>query len=158
VGQEPPVEAPSANGSPARLRTLGSKHPSSGADSVRRCTEPRRVSEILKGPRPAPRPPASGFDPYLPLTPSSLYVPCVARKQTPVARRDQTTWAQRLKRVFNIDIEPCPAFGGAVRITACLAGSKVIEKILTHLDAKGAEPKASRRPPCRAPPQTRLFE
>jgi rRNA maturation protein Nop10 len=26
------------------------------------------------------------------------------------------TWAQRLKRVFGIDIETCPACGGAVRI------------------------------------------
>ena len=29
------------------------------------------------------------------------------------------TWAQRLKRVFNIDIETCPACGGAVRLIAC---------------------------------------
>jgi hypothetical protein len=36
------------------------------------------------------------------------------------------TWAQRLKRVFGIDIETCPACGGAVRIMpkahAALAG------------------------------------
>jgi hypothetical protein len=30
--------------------------------------------------------------------------------------------------------------------------SNVIEKILTHLDAKGAESGASRRPPNRSPP------
>ena len=28
------------------------------------------------------------------------------------------TWAQRLKRVFGIDIETCPACGGAVRVIA----------------------------------------
>jgi hypothetical protein len=28
------------------------------------------------------------------------------------------TWAQRLKRVFGIDIETCPACGGAMRIIA----------------------------------------
>lgn len=74
-------------------------------------------------------------------------------------------WAQRLKRVFGIDIdkaagEPiCTAVGcreavghrvcpmklarpAAVRITACIEDPEVIEKILTHLDAKGAEPEA----------------
>jgi hypothetical protein len=48
------------------------------------------------------------------------------------------TWAQRLKRVFNIDIETCPACGGAVRIIACIEDPLVIEKILSHLDHKGA--------------------
>ncbi len=43
---------------------------------------------------------------------------------------------QRLKRVFGIDIETCPARGGAVRIIACIEDAEVIEKILTHLEAK----------------------
>ena len=68
------------------------------------------------------------------------------------------TWAQRLKRVFGIDIETCPACGGAERIIACIEDSDVIEKILTHLDAKAPEPEATRRPPCRAPPQRGLFD
>jgi len=35
----------------------------------------------------------------------------------------------------------------------------VIEKILTHLDEKGAAAEACRRPPCRAPPaQASLFD
>lgn len=37
-------------------------------------------------------------------------------------------------------------------------GPDVIEKILTHLDTKAAEPQAPRRPPCRAPPQRGLFD
>ena len=68
------------------------------------------------------------------------------------------TWAQRLKRVFGIDIETCPICGGAVRIIACIEDPVVIEKILTHLDAKGTAAEATRRPLCRAPPQTRLFD
>lgn len=56
------------------------------------------------------------------------------------------SWAQRLKRVFGIDIESCVACGGAVRITACIEDADVIEKILAHLDAKGAECEATRRP------------
>ena len=63
------------------------------------------------------------------------------------------TWAQRIKRVFEINIETCSACGGSTRIIAYIEGPDVIEKILTHLDVKGVEPKATRRPPCRAPPQ-----
>ncbi|MGB5253037.1 MAG: transposase, partial [Sedimenticolaceae bacterium] len=72
--------------------------------------------------------------------------------------RAAMTWAQRLKRVFGIDIETCPACGGAVRIIACIEDPVVIEKILAHLDAKAPEPEATRRPPCRAPPQRGLFD
>ncbi len=65
------------------------------------------------------------------------------------------TWAQRLKRVFKIDIETCSACGGAMRIIACIEDPMVIEKILAHLDAKAAAAQASRPPPCRAPPGRR---
>ena len=77
---------------------------------------------------------------------------------TPAERRAAMTWAQRLKRVFGIDIETCLACGGAVRIIACIEDPDVIEKILTHLDVKGGEPEATRRPPCRAPPLRGLFD
>jgi len=40
---------------------------------------------------------------------------------------------------------------------ALLSRWVVIEKILTHLDAKAAEPQTTRLPPCRSPPQARLF-
>jgi hypothetical protein len=43
------------------------------------------------------------------------------------------TWAQRLKRIFGIGIETCPACGGALRIIACIEDPAVIKKILTHL-------------------------
>lgn len=36
-----------------------------------------------------------------------------------------------------------------MRITACIEDPEVIEKILTHLDAKGAELEVSRLTPCR---------
>ena len=61
-------------------------------------------------------------------------------------RRAAMTWAQRLKQVFGIDIETCPACGGTVRIIACFEDPDVIETILAHLDAKAAEPEATRRP------------
>ncbi len=55
------------------------------------------------------------------------------------------TWAQRLKRVFHIDIETCSVCGGAMRIVACIEDPVVIEKILAHLDAKAAAAQAPGR-------------
>ncbi|EAR22701.1 putative transposase [Nitrococcus mobilis Nb-231] len=103
--------------------------------------------------------------------------------RTAAERRAAMTWAQRLKRVFGIDIdksagqpictavgyreavghrdvpdETCPTCGGAMRIIACIEDPEIIEKILAHLDAHVTEPEATRRPPCRAPPQRGLFD
>ena len=76
---------------------------------------------------------------------------------TPGERRAAMTWAQRLKRVFGIDIHTCAACGGAVRIIACIEDPEVIEKILAHLDKKTTDSPAW-PPPCRAPPQRGLFD
>jgi hypothetical protein len=62
------------------------------------------------------------------------------------------SWAQRLKRVFNIDIETCRECGGAVRIIACIDDPVVIEKILAHLQGKATSVPTSLRPESRAPP------
>ncbi len=46
------------------------------------------------------------------------------------------TWAQRLKRVFAIEIEKCEKcekYGGPVRIIASIEDPDVIQKILEHL-------------------------
>ncbi len=61
-------------------------------------------------------------------------------------------------RVFGIDIATCPACGGAVQIIACIEDPVVIEKILTHLYAKTAEPEDPGRRLCRAPPRASLFD
>ena len=81
--------------------------------------------------------------------------------QTPAERRASMTWAQRLKRVFNIDIETCSECGGAVKIIASIEDPAVINKILTHLDKKAATALSSGTallPQCRAPPATALFD
>jgi hypothetical protein len=85
--------------------------------------------------------------------------------QTPLSSppepRAGMTWAQRLKRVFDIDLQSCPVCGGAMRIIACIQDPVVIEKILAHLheapvrDAKAAAAQAARPPPSRAAPQRR---
>ena len=77
--------------------------------------------------------------------------PVDPEEPTPVERRAAMTWAQRLKRVFGIDIETCPGCGGAVRIIACIEDAEIIGKILIQLDAKITASEATRRPPCQAP-------
>jgi len=52
--------------------------------------------------------------------------------QTPAERRASMTWAQRLKRVFNIEIETCSECGGDVRIIASIEDPAVIKKILVQ--------------------------
>ena len=42
-------------------------------------------------------------------------------------------WARLLKRVFGIDIEHCPQFGGTLKIIAAIEEPAVIGRILTHL-------------------------
>jgi hypothetical protein len=58
--------------------------------------------------------------------------------RTPVERRASMSWARRLKRVFNIDIETCSVYGGPMRIIDGIEDPALIEKILAHLDAKAA--------------------
>ena len=41
--------------------------------------------------------------------------------QTPAGKRASITWAKRLKRVFNLDVETCDKCGGDVRIIASIA-------------------------------------
>jgi hypothetical protein len=54
----------------------------------------------------------------------------------PAECRASMTWAQRLKRVFGIEIETCPACGGAVKVIACIEAPVVIKRILDHLKQK----------------------
>jgi hypothetical protein len=56
------------------------------------------------------------------------------------AKRDELvaplTWAQRLKRVFNIDITLCPLCGGTMRVIADITDPDIIQKILDQLEAQ----------------------
>ena len=69
------------------------------------------------------------------------------------------TWAQRLKRVFAIEIEKCEKCGGKVKIIACIEDAEVIEKILKHLGLDEASQARNRSPPDRLFPHfsTQLF-
>ncbi len=65
------------------------------------------------------------------------------------------TWMQRLKRVFNIDIETSERCGGKVKVVASLEDPAVIAHILKHLKQKAALPaglQPHELPQERAPP------
>jgi hypothetical protein len=71
--------------------------------------------------------------------------------QTEGEKRGAMTWAARLKRVFNIDMQTCEACGGAAKVVACIDDPVVINKILAHLRvSKGNQ---SMLPVNRAPPE-----
>ena len=67
------------------------------------------------------------------------------------------SWAQRLKRVFNIDITQCERCKKRnVKIIACITDPIVIKKILDHLVKIASSitaPLPSLLPPLRAPPR-----
>jgi hypothetical protein len=71
-------------------------------------------------------------------------------KVSPTGRQRALTWAQRLKRVFAIDIETCRQCGGRLRVIASIEDPAVIERILEHLgrDTGSVDPAH----PSRAPP------
>jgi hypothetical protein len=78
--------------------------------------------------------------------------PTVDADETPAERRTAMSWAQRLKRVFNIDIDTCSECGGAMRVIASIEDPAVIRKILAHLDQKAGADQPESLPPSRAPP------
>ncbi len=74
--------------------------------------------------------------------------------QKPIAQEEQRkpkaysmTWAQRLKRVFAIEIEKCEKRGGPVRVIASIEDPDVIQKILKHLGLDSAVSPQIRSPP-----------
>jgi len=64
------------------------------------------------------------------------------------------SWAQRLKRVFGIEIDTCETCGRKVRVIASIVDPAVIGKILGHRASR--ELPAGSRPPSRRPPQGKL--
>jgi len=49
-------------------------------------------------------------------------------------------WTQRLKRVFNIEVETCVQCGSSDKVIARIDDQVVIDKILFYLEKKGELP------------------
>ena len=56
-------------------------------------------------------------------------------------------WAQRLKRVFSIEIEKCEQCGSKVKIISSIEEPDVLEKILKHLGLDEDSQAGNRSPP-----------
>ena len=67
------------------------------------------------------------------------------------------TWAQRLKRVFNVDVETCRACGGTAKVIACIEDPVIIKKILKHLQEQSPLGSGIRIAKPRVPPQASLI-
>ena len=83
-------------------------------------------------------------------------LPLISHKNSPFwcgflprARALRRSWAQLIKRVYEVDPLVCPACGGKMRIIAFIIDHDVVDAILRHL-AK-AEARSPRGPPS-APP------
>ena len=74
------------------------------------------------------------------------------KQETPAEKRASMTWAKRLKRVFNIDIETCANCGSEVRIIASIEDPAVIQKILAHPGDRASSAATTLLPDCRASP------
>ena len=77
--------------------------------------------------------------------------------QTVAEKRASATWAKRLKRVFNIEVETCDKCGADVRIIASIEDPAVIQKILACLDDNATSAAQALLPDCRDPPTADMF-
>jgi hypothetical protein len=68
-----------------------------------------------------------------------LRTPFPPRFEVPLLaeQRSSITWAKRLKRVFNIDIETCSKCGGEVKLIASIENPTVIRKIGRKTELSG---------------------
>jgi hypothetical protein len=80
-----------------------------------------------------------------------------SQDKSPEECRASMTWAQRLKRVFDMDVEICDQCGGGIKVIACIEDPMVIKNILDHMNSKSAVSAKKRLPQSRAPPQGCLF-
>jgi hypothetical protein len=78
----------------------------------------------------------------------SQIVPAPAERATETSSEDahaqgetpRMSWTRLLKRVFNVDLEHCPNYGGALKMIAAIEDPPVIATILTHLGLPSRAP------------------
>ncbi len=68
-------------------------------------------------------------------------------------RPTRTSWAELMKRVFELDVLICPHCGGPRKLIALLTDGLVVRKILAHLGLPTEPPALA---PARAPPEPEL--
>jgi hypothetical protein len=68
----------------------------------------------------------------------------------PTHAKTKATWAELLKRVFELDVLTCPYCGSKRRLIALITDGKVVRRILEHLGLPTAAPALA---PARSPPE-----
>ena len=95
-------------------------------------------------------PAASWRDSIVPASPNAS--DCPHSKADAPARRWRT-WAELMKRAFDIDVLLCPHCGGARKLISLITDPAVIRRILSHLKLPLEFPSVA---PARAPPEPLL--
>lgn len=72
------------------------------------------------------------------------------RALRPDHARKRPTWAELLKRTFEIDVLNCPWCGGKRKLIALITDAKVVRAILDHLGLPTSAPTLA---PARSPPE-----
>jgi len=85
-------------------------------------------------------------EPEPPEPPTQAAPPAECEATCTYHRAVRLSWAELLKRVFDIDMEHCPNCGGQLKIIAAILEQPAIEKILPHL---GLQARAPPRAPAR---------
>ncbi len=70
------------------------------------------------------------------------------KDQGPAARALRRSWAQLIKRIYEVDPLVCPSCGGEMKVIAFITEHKVVDAILRHLER--GEAKEARGPPSRS--------
>ena len=83
--------------------------------------------------------------------PDGRHVPSAsaARDQSHDARALRRSWAQLIKRVYEVDPLVCPSCGSEMKVVAFIIDHAVVDKILRHLKRRG-EGQRERGPPERS--------
>lgn len=84
--------------------------------------------------------------------PSATTTPLVDEPDSDITRRPSArgaSWADLMRRAFEVDVLKCPRCSGRLRLIALIEASAVARRILTHLALPADVPRPS---PARAPP------
>ena len=76
----------------------------------------------------------------------------VQPERSAIERQAAMRWAQRLQRVFGIDVERCVRCGKGVKVIASIEEPALIERILAPVRAQAETSAASLGPPSTGPP------
>jgi hypothetical protein len=66
--------------------------------------------------------------------------------QPATPRHVAMTWAQRLKRVFGVEINPCARCGGKLKVIASIEEPEAIARILAHIQKTAPDPQQPELP------------